>query len=60
MKFSKFARAFFALIFVATLFASLSLNPSLGQSRRQPPTSSEKKNKRPGEPGQPGEKPEEA
>jgi Ca-activated chloride channel homolog len=59
MKFSKFARAFFALIFVATLFASLSLNPSLGQSRRQPPTSSEKKNKRPGEPGQQGEKPEE-
>jgi Ca-activated chloride channel family protein len=59
MKFSKFARAFFALIFVATLFVSLSLNPSLGQSRRQPPTSSEKKNKRPGEPGQQGEKPEE-
>jgi Ca-activated chloride channel family protein len=59
MKLSKFARAFFALIVVATLFASLSLNLSLGQSRRQPPTSSEKKNKRPGEPGQQGDKPEE-
>ncbi len=59
MKLSKLVRAFFALIVVATLFASLSLNPSLGQSRRQPPTSNEKKNKRPGEPGQQGEKPEE-
>lgn len=59
MKLSKFARAFFALIVVATLFASLSLNLSLGQSRRQPPTSNEKKNKRPAEPGQQGEKPEE-
>jgi len=59
MKLSKFARAFFALIVVATLFASLSMNLSLGQSRRQPPTSNEKKNKRPSEPGQQGEKPEE-
>ena len=59
MKLSKFARSLFALIVVATFFASLSLNLSVGQSRRQPPTSNEKKNKRPGEPGQPGEKPEE-
>jgi Ca-activated chloride channel family protein len=59
MKLSKFVRAFFALIVVATLFASLSLNLSLGQSRRQPPTSNEKKNKRPSEPGQQGEKPAE-
>jgi Ca-activated chloride channel family protein len=59
MKLSKFARAFFALIVLVTLFASLSLNLSLGQSRRQPPTSNEKKNKRPGEPGQQGDKQEE-
>src|SRR6266542_3463774 len=59
MKLSKFARSLFALIVVATFFASLSLNLSAGPSRRQPPTYNEKKNKRPGEPGQPREKPEE-
>jgi VWFA-related protein len=52
-------RAFFASIIVFALLASLSLSAGLGQSRRQPPTSSEKKNKRPTETGQPGEKPQE-
>ena len=59
MKLSKFPRALFALIVLSTLLAGLSFNFALGQSRRQPPTSNEKKNKRPTEPGQQGEKPEE-
>jgi VWFA-related protein len=37
----------------------MGLSLALGQSRRQPPTSNEKKNKRPPEPGQQGDKPEE-
>jgi Ca-activated chloride channel family protein len=53
------ARAFFASIVLFSLLASLGLSGVLGQSRRQPPTSIEKKNKRPGEVPQPGEKPEE-
>ena len=57
MRFSKLARAFFASIVLFSLLASLS--SVLGQSRRQPPTSTEKKNKRPAETAQPGEKPEE-
>ena len=57
MKFSKLARPFFASMIVFALLASLGLSGSLGQSRRQPPTSNEKKNKRPAETAQPGEKP---
>ena len=57
MRFPKLTRAFFASIIVFSLLGSLSFTP--GQSRRQPPTSTEKKNKRPGEAPQPGEKPEE-
>jgi len=59
MRFLKLGRAFFASIIVLCLLASLGLNPTIGQSRRQPPTSSEKKNKRPTETGQQGEKPQE-
>jgi Ca-activated chloride channel family protein len=59
MRLSKLARALFALLVVITLVSSLGLSFTLGQSRRQPPTSNEKKNKRPTEPAQPGEKPEE-
>jgi VWFA-related protein len=59
MRFSKLARAFFATIVIFSLLASVGLSGVLGQSRRQPPTSTEKKNKRPAETGQPGEKPEE-
>lgn len=59
MKLSKVARALFALIVVTSLASGLTLSVALGQSRRQPPTSNEKKNKRPGETGQPGEKTQE-
>ena len=59
MRLSKPARSLFASIVVFILLLSLGLGFALGQSRRQPPTSVEKKNKRPGEPGQQGEKPEE-
>ncbi len=59
MRLSKLAPALFASIVISTLLLSLGLSFALGQSRRQPPTSNEKKNKRPGETGQQGEKPEE-
>jgi len=59
MRSFKSARAFFASILLLSLLASLGLSTTAGQSRRQPPTSSEKKNKRPTETGQPGQKPEE-
>ncbi|MGI9068376.1 MAG: VWA domain-containing protein [Pyrinomonadaceae bacterium] len=59
MKLSRLARSFFALMIVTGLLTGLTLSFALGQSRRQPPTSDQKKNKRPGETTQPGEKPEE-
>src|SRR5258707_10872336 len=59
MRFSKLARAFFASIVIFSLLASVGLSGVPGKSRRQPPTSTEKKNKRPAETGQPGEKPQE-
>lgn len=55
MKLSSLARSFFVLIVASSLLAGLTLSFALGQSRRQPPTSNEKKNKRP----EPGQKPEE-
>jgi Ca-activated chloride channel family protein len=58
MRLAKFVRALFPLIVVFTVLASLGLSFTLGQSRRQPPTSNEKKNKRPAE-GQQEQKPEE-
>ncbi|HEV7746508.1 MAG TPA: VWA domain-containing protein [Pyrinomonadaceae bacterium] len=59
MRLSKLARAFFFSIVVFSLLTSLHLGSAPGQSRRQPPTSNDKKNKRPPETGQPGEKPDE-
>jgi Ca-activated chloride channel homolog len=59
MKLSTLARALFAVIVVSSLFAGLTIGFASGQSRRQPPTTNEKKNKRPGETTQPGEKPQE-
>jgi VWFA-related protein len=59
MKLSKSTRALFSLVIVSILLASLGLSFASGQSRRQPPTTKDKKNKRPTEPAQPGEKPEE-
>jgi VWFA-related protein len=55
MKLSNFARLFLALTLVSGLLASLTLSHASGQSRRQPPTSNQKKNKRPAETGQPGQ-----
>src|SRR5882762_498616 len=59
MKLSSLARSFFVLIVVSGLLTGLTLSFALGQSRRQPPTTNQKKNKRPDEKPQPGEKPEE-
>ena len=42
-------------IFVAFLLVGSFVSPGLSQSRRQPPTSNEKKNKRPGETPKPGD-----
>ena len=58
MKLCRLARFFFVLLIVSGLLAGLTLSFALGQSRRQPPTTNEKKNKRPGE-TKPGEKQEE-
>ena len=54
MKLSKFTRAVLSLVVVITLVGGLGISLAIGQSRRQPPTSSEKKNKRP-DPSQPGQ-----
>ena len=47
MKLSKFTRAVLSLVIVTTLVGGLGISSAIGQSRRQPPTSNEKKNKRP-------------
>jgi Ca-activated chloride channel family protein len=58
MKLFKFARPLFAFVIMFALLAGMSFSFAFGQSRRLPPTSNEKKNKRPAEPGQQqGEKP---
>ncbi len=57
MKLSKITRLLLPLFIVATLVAALGFISAIAQSRRQPPTSSEKKNKRPAEPGQTPEEP---
>jgi len=58
MKLPQFALSLFAAIVLSALLITSIASPGLAQSRRQPPTSNEKKNKRPGETGQ-GEKKEE-
>jgi Ca-activated chloride channel family protein len=55
MRFSRFARYFFVFLVASSLLAGLTFSFALGQSRRQPPASNQKKNQRP----QPGQKPEE-
>ncbi|MDQ2974861.1 MAG: VWA domain-containing protein [Acidobacteriota bacterium] len=59
MKLSKHALYFFAFILITALLTSTTATLAPAQSRRQPPASNQKKNKRPGETPQPGEKPEE-
>ncbi|MBC8031584.1 MAG: VWA domain-containing protein [Pyrinomonadaceae bacterium] len=60
MRLSTVVRSLFVSTLVTGMFVWPTLNLALGQSRRQPPTSTEKKNKRPTEPGQqqPEQKPE--
>lgn len=58
MKLSKLVRSLLALALVFTL-TNVGLSLSYAQSRRQAPTSNEKKNKRPADNGQSGQKPEE-
>ncbi len=55
MKFSRFVRSFFVLLVASSLLAGLSSSFAIGQSRRQPPASNQKKNQRP----QPDQKPTE-
>ena len=61
MKFSKLALSLFGLTLVSGLIIGQTFTLALGQSRRQPPVTTEKKNKRPPEPGQqqPEQKPDE-
>jgi VWFA-related protein len=59
MKLSRLARSFLALVVFSGLLTGLTISFALGQSRRQPPTTNQKKNKRPGEAEQPGDKQEE-
>ena len=58
MKLSSFARSFLALFVLSGLATGMSVSVALAQSRRQPPTSTQKKNQRPA-PGQPAEKSDE-
>jgi Ca-activated chloride channel family protein len=58
MKLSRLARRFLVLVVASGLLAGSTLPLALAQSRRQPPTSNQKKNKRPGEAGTPDQKEE--
>ncbi len=61
MKLSKLARSLFVSTIALGLLVAPNFSLALGQSRRLPPTSTEKKNKRPpenGQPPQPEQKPE--
>src|SRR5258705_3544736 len=60
MKAFKFYYSLLALLLIVGLLFTTTGNLSHAQSRRQPPTTDQKKNKRPGETGQEGEKKEEA
>jgi len=59
MKFSNFCRHVSAFSLICALLLGTGVNLAIAQSRRQPPTANQKKNKRPGETPQPGEKQEE-
>ena len=54
----KYYRFAIALILILGLLAGVTANLAFAQSRRQPPVTNQKKNKRP-EPGKEGEKKEE-
>jgi len=56
MKFNR-SYSFFSVV-VSLLLVGLIVSPVLSQSRRQPPTSNEKKNKRPGDTQKPGDQQE--
>jgi len=58
MKVSNCCRYVFSLTIVFTMLLGTGANLVFAQARRQPPTTNEKKNKRPGETGQEGEKQE--
>lgn len=58
MRMFKLTRTLPSLLVLFALLAGMGLSFSFAQSRRQPPTSNDKKNKRPA-PGETGEKPEE-
>lgn len=57
MKLSRLARSLFVLILASSLLAALTLSFAVGQSRRQPPSSNQKKNQRPAPAGE--QKPDE-
>ena len=59
MKLSSFTRSILAFVLLSGLVAGLTISRALGQSRRQPPTSTQKKNKRPAQTTQPAEKADE-
>lgn len=59
MKLSMLYRCLIAFSLLSTLVLGAFAPLVFAQSRRQPPTTNQKKNKRPGEPTQPGEKQEE-
>lgn len=61
MKLSTFTRALLTLVIFTALLTGFSFTRATGQSRRQPPTSTEKKNKRPDpskDPSKPEQEPE--
>jgi VWFA-related protein len=57
MRFNRFYSLF--AIALSLMLLGATVNPGWSQSRRQPPTSNEKKNKRPGETPKPGDEPQE-
>jgi Ca-activated chloride channel homolog len=59
MKYLKSSRLLFAVTLVAALLFGSFAQLAFSQSRRQPPSANQKKNKRPGETDQPGEKQQE-
>lgn len=52
MKLSRLARSLFVWILALSLLGALTLSFAVGQSRRQPPSSNQKKNQRPAPPGE--------
>jgi VWFA-related protein len=59
MKVLKSCRSFFSFALVFAFLAGANANLGFSQSRRQPPTTNEKKNKRPGDPEKDGDKQQE-